>query len=281
MNYTRAAEERHMTQPAVSQQIRSLENELGARLFEYSHRKLELTEAGRKFRSACTTLRNDFARLADEMKMEEDGKRRINMGATLTIGEYVLPRIIGDFAKKKTDCQISLLIQDTAIILKALDKGSIDFAFVEGYFPKEQYDHITWRREQLVPVCAPGHPLLERPAIGIDELLEETLILREKGSGTRETLENFLACENISVKDFKHSLEIGGIEAIKKIVASGYGITFLYASAVADEEADGRLSWLPFARVFDNDFTFIWRKGSLYSEEYKDFFKEFTGEGHG
>lgn len=277
MNFTKAAKENHITQPAVSQQIHSLEEELGARLFNYKHKKLELTEAGTALRTACITFSNDFNKLMRNIGSDTAALPDIRLGATLTIGEYVLPDMITDFAEKHPDHKISLLIQDTAIILKALDEDRIDFAFIEGYFPKSEYDYIIWKRQELIPVCSPSHPLLSVSALTAEHLLDYPLILREKGSGTRETLENFLSCENISIKDFKHTLEIGGIEAIKKIVSACNGVTFLYEPAVAREIKENILFPIRLNHNFDNAFTFIWRKGSLYSNRYKAFFREFSG----
>lgn len=278
MNFTRAAEENHITQPAVSQQIRSLEVELGTKLFVYRHKKLELTDAGEELRSACTTFNNDVNKLIHDIGENAEKNLDVKLGATLTIGEYVLPDRIMYFADRHPEYRISLLIQDTAIILKALDDGKIDFAFIEGYFPRGEYDHITWSRQKIVPVCAPEHPLLRYGRLNLEQLLDYPLILREKGSGTRETLENFLACENISVSDFKCTLEIGGIEAIKKIVADGNGITFLYEPAVDREIKERLLVSPPLDRSFDNAFTFIWRKGSIYSDVYRNFYIEFSGQ---
>lgn len=277
MSFTKAANENHITQPAVSQQIHSLETELGVKLFHYRHKKLELTEAGNLLRSACVTLNNDFSKLIHDLKSSTGNELNISLGATLTIGEYVLPDKITEFMSLHPEYNISLLIQDTEIILEALDEGIIDFAFIEGYFPKNEYDYIIWKKHKLIPLCSPDHPLLDiHSQLTMDSLLTYPLILREKGSGTRETLENFLSCENISVRDFRSILEIGGIEAIKKIVSSGIGVTFLYGPAAEREIKEGLLVQLPLDQEFENAFTFIWRRGSLYSDRYREFFYEFS-----
>ena len=141
------------------------------------------------------------------------------------------------------------------------------------YFPKDQYDYITWSKEKLLPVCKSHHPLLSKLDITFYDLFALPLILREKGSGTRDTLEHFLACANISVQDFASVIEIGGVEAIKTLVSQGAGISFLYESAIKTELQNKTLTAIPLRNHhFQNDFSFIWRKNSLYANEYEHFF---------
>lgn len=273
MNFTKAANKLHITQPAVSQQIHYLEEHFGAPLFHYEKRKLSLTPAGELVLLACTTLANDQKRLLDRINGLKQSTRKVTFGATLTIGEYVLPSKLAHFIQEHPEHPINMLVKDTNSLLKDLDDGVIEFAFIEGYFPKDQYDYITWSKEKLLPVCKSHHPLLSKLDITFYDLFALPLILREKGSGTRDTLEHFLACANISVQDFASVIEIGGVEAIKTLVSQGAGISFLYESAIKTELQNKTLTAIPLRNHhFQNDFSFIWRKNSLYANEYKHFF---------
>lgn len=274
MNFTKAASKLHITQPAVSQQIHYLEEYFGATLFHYEKRKLTLTPAGEMVLLACTTFANDQQRLLERVNELKKAGRKVTFGATLTIGEYVLPPKLAHFLEKYPKHPINMLVKDTDSLLKDLDEGKIEFAFIEGYFPKDQYDYITWSKEKLLPVCKAHHPVLSQLEITFYDLFPLPLILREKGSGTRDTLEHFLACANISVHDFASVIEIGGVEAIKTLVSQGAGISFLYESAIQTELSNKTLTTIPLREhLFYNDFSFIWRKDSLYANEYKHFFK--------
>ena len=274
MNFTKAAHHLHITQPSVSQHIRYLEDYFGTELFYYHKRKLMLTDAGKEILAACITFTNDQKKLMNHIKQLSHHTKKVVFGATLTIGEYILPAYLADYTKKNKDLSFTFCIQDTSKLLKKLDKGDIDFAFIEGYFPKDRYDYISFSKERLLPICSSSHPILEKQDVKLKDLFALPLILREKGSGTRDTLEHFLACENSSIKDFKSTIEVGGMEAIKTLVSLETGITFLYESAISHELHDKKLAIIPLQQHFDNEFSFIWRKDSIYSDEYTSFFHE-------
>ena len=281
MNFTKAADALHITQPAVSQQIHYLEEHYQTKLFIHQNRKLILTPAGKALLSACLTMANDEKKLSEKILLLGKQNKPIVFGATLTIGEYLLPYYIADYVKTYGDSSLTFFIQDTKTLLKKLDQGDIDFAFVEGYFPKDDYDYITWKKEKLIPVCSYQHTLLKKDKLTLSDLLSVPLILREKGSGTRDTLEHFLACENISVADFHTTIEVGGVEAIKTLVRLGTGITFLYESAFTHEYHDHQLAMIPLQQNFFNEFSFIWRKNSIYSNDYKTIFARLINQKNG
>lgn len=274
MNFTKAASYLHITQPAVSQQIKYLEEYFGTQLFFYNKRKLMLTEAGKEILAACITFTNDQKKLMEHVHSLSENTKKIVFGATLTIGEYILPGYLADYAKRNLHTSFTFCIQDTSKLLHKLDEGKIDFAFIEGYFPKDHYDYISFSKEHLLPICSSSHSILEKENITLKDLFQFPLILREKGSGTRDTLEHFLACENTSINDFQSTIEVGGVEAIKTLVSLETGISFLYESAIIHELHDKKLSIIPMNYHFDNEFSFIWRKDSIYSEEYIAFFHD-------
>lgn len=278
MNFTRAAEDLHITQPAVSQHIHWLEQEYGAKLFLYGGRKLQLTEAGRLLLAAATTIRHDNIHLREQIGRLGDAGGTLNFGATLTIGSYILPPRLARYLQRHPGETVRMTVANTRELLKKLDSGEIDFAVVEGFFEKSEYDSLPFSRERFVAVCGADYPLAERNSVKprpIEDLLGERLILREPGSGTREVFEKFLETCNLSLRDFSDVIEIGGIEGIRTMAQMGCGVTFLYEAAVRQELAAGTLREVALDGFpLLHDFTFLWRRGSIFDGYYRELFEQ-------
>lgn len=241
MNFTRAAEELHITQPGVSRHIHQLEEAYGVRLFAYEGKKAVLTEAGRLLLEAAQTVKHDDAFLREQLARLGDGHRRLRFGATLTVGAYVMPaacRGLSQAASRREGADGGGQHQGAAG--SAWTAGKLDFAVVEGFFDKTSYDHLRYASEPFVAVCAPGYPLPPE-AKRLADLLGERLITREPGSGTRTILEKHLELQNLTLGDFRQVMEISSLEALKSLAMEGCGVTFLYQAAVRCELADGRL----------------------------------------
>lgn len=274
MNFTRAAKELHITQPAVSQHIRFIEQEYGITLFCFQGKKMFLTEEGKLFLNVAATLKHDERALHRIFEERKTGQRKLLFGVTLTIGEYVIGKYLASYIRKYPETEVKLYIENTEELLKKLDEGEIDFAIVEGYFEKQKYDFQVFRKEKYIGVCAPGK-ISRAECGGFPELFQETLITREKGSGTREVLERALQEEGYHMGDFRHVVEIGNMNAIKAMTVEGGGVSFLYEAAVRRELEEGALVQLSvpgFPKY--HDFTFIWRKNSVFSHIYTELFGE-------
>lgn len=272
LNYTKAAEALNITQPAVSQHIHYLEEHYEVKLFCYEGKKLRLTEAGSVLRNAATTMKHDEMILCEQLKM--GGRLKLFFGATLTIGDFVLPTKLARFLINNPETEALMLVDNTETLLKRIDTGELDFAVVEGYFRKAEYDYKIYSREHYIAVCSTSFVFQQEPKT-VSDLFGERIILRELGSGTREIFERYMKERNCSVMDFQHIIEIGSISAIKLLVASGCGITFLYEAAVEKELKSGTLRRIPLSD-FDvyNSFTLVWRKNSIYDERYLKIFDE-------
>ena len=276
MNYTHAAQALHITQPAVSLHVRFLEAHYGVKLFDYAGKKLSLTPAGRLLRDAATTLRHDDLILKEHL--QNAGRHRLVFGATLTIGDFDLPRRLVRLIRAQPDTEVRMLVDNTQTLLGQINTGALDFAVIEGYYRKSEYEHREVSRQRYVSVCAANHVFAREPCT-VQDLLGERVILREPGSGTREIFERYLEERNGSIHDFAHVMEIGSISAIKQLVAADCGITFLYESAVAQELAEGSLCLIPLQdfEVY-NHFAMVWRKGSLFDDRYLAIFDELLGD---
>ena len=275
MNFTRASEKLNITQPAVSQHIRFLEKHYNTRLFRYEGKKLRLTGAGEILRNASLTMMHDELSMQNEMVRAEE-EREIRFGATRTVGDALMGRILENYLEKYPDAKIHMEVENTKELLGRLDGGEIDFALVEGFFKKSEYDFQKYSDENYIAVCSPDYAFRQEPDC-IENLFQERLLLREAGSGTREVLERYLDAKNLSVSDFERVTEAGSLQTIKELTKAGCGITFLYEAAVRRELEDGSLRQIPL-RDFPvvHEFAFIWRRGSIYAEWYRELFRRFS-----
>lgn len=272
MSFTRAAAALHITQPAVSQHIRALEAQYGVRFFSFEGKKLTLTDAGRLFLRTATTMRHDAQHLRDALGSLSGGGRRLVFGATLTIGEYVMPAPLARLLAAEPNVSLRMVVANTAELLRGLDRGDIDFAIVEGFFEKSEYDSLSYLTERYVAVCAPGYRF-RQPVHTLEDLLGERLLTREPGSGTREILERRLREHNLTVRDFRAVTEIGSLNAIKALVRMGQGVAFLYEPTVRAELESGALREIALSGFpVLHDFTFLWWKSSVFAQTYREIF---------
>ena len=274
LNYTRAAEELSITQPAVTQHIQYLQDYYGVKLFVYANRQLTLTREGEMLRDAAMTMFHNEEKLKRDFKDMRAGHRAIRFGATRTIGEYVLPAQLAQYMKRNPTVRVRMEVENTETLLGMVDDGRLDFAIVEGYFRKSEYDCILWSRESFICVCAPDYPL-PCPQPKLTDLMQERLIFRSSGSGSRAVLERTLEGKNHHLSDFEQLVEVSDLFAIKELVKAGCGITFLYRRAAERELADGTLIQVPI-QDFDvrHEFNFLWRKDSVFEEDFRMFCRE-------
>lgn len=269
MNFTKAANKLCITQPAVSQHIKYLEKEYNTKFFEYEGKKISLTKEGSIFYEAALTMSHDDKFLKEKINQRNKNIRSLKFGATLTIGEFILPNKLHNYLKVNDISDVTMIVENTSTLLHKLKHGEIDFALIEGYFVKNEYDYIIYSKENYICVSGPEYKF-KKSAKKLEDLLSETLITREKGSGTRDILERNLERHNLTINDFNKKYQIGNINAIKSLVKNNMGITFLYEVAVEEELKKGLLKKIEIDDLQKNhNFYFIWRKGSIFSNLYK------------
>lgn len=216
-------------------------------------------------------MHHDDLRLREAIH-QENTRRRLRFGATLTIGEYIMPDPLLRLLEREPDIQLYMLAANTQELLKLLDQGELDFAIVEGYFDKQAYDSLVYCTQRYIPVCASEYPF-SHPVRQMEDLLEERLLVREPGSGTRNVLERALEARNLGVRNFRRVTELGSLNLIKSLVCAGAGISFFYQPVVRRELESGQLREIPLEDCsIYHDFTFLWRRGSLFAADYREIF---------
>ncbi len=236
-----AAEQIALSQSATSAALNELESLLGGQLFNRVGRRLVLNEHGRSM------LPQARAALAAAQGIETEfgsaGRSpapHLLIAASTTIGNYVLPRVIAGYRRRERAAHIEVHIGNTQKVARAVAEFEVDLGFIEGPTSERQLEVVPWMQDELVIVCAPGHRLARRrpKRVGIEALREETWLLREAGSGTREVVERALQPH---LHRIRTETELGSAEAIKQAVAEGLGIACLSKFAVADQLELGRL----------------------------------------
>lgn len=269
MSFTKAADELSITQPAVSQHIKYLEDMYNTRLFSFNGKKMSITNEGKVLLNAATTMLHDSIHLRETLSAIKGEKKKLSFGATLTVGEYIVPYHMDKIIEKFGAEDINIKIANTNELLEDINSGSVDFALVEGYFEKSEYDYLTYSSEPYIAVAG-----VKLPEQSIEELLNYRIIVREEGSGTRAIFENVLSAHNLKVDDFAGKLEINNIGAIKSLVAKGTGISFIYKRAVEKELKDNSIFEIKIKDFSVNyNFTFVWRKNSIYADYYREVFE--------
>lgn len=238
LSFTKAAKALHMTQPAVTFQIRRLEEHFNARLFERAHNRIALTEAGRVVRLYADGIMAKYAEMNEAVRaLTGDAQGPLAIGASTTIGEYFIPRMLGAYQAKFAGVAVRLRIANTVGIIRMLESGDIDVGMVEGPVNNKNLNVKTVWDDELVAVCAPRHALAARAQVGVADLLEYPFISREEGSGTREVMENYLAGQGVDVDDLNITMEFGSPESIKSAVAAGLGVSILSVATMEKELA--------------------------------------------
>ncbi|MEW8956849.1 LysR substrate-binding domain-containing protein [Clostridium sp.] len=278
-SYTKAAEELCITQPAVTQHIKSLERQYGCKLFDYSNRELKPTEEGEVFYKHTEYLKANERLMEKKLKEVKKKSKTLKFAATLTIGEFTIAPILHKFIKVFSDYNVTMYVDNTQEVLAKIKSGDISFALVEGLFNKDEYESRLYKTVRLILTAPCNHPLVNREEVTIKDLKNETIIVREKGSGTREVLERGLFNKNYTLNGFKNIIEIGNVNVIKELVKKGTGISFMYEDAAREEIENGELSEIKISEFsIEREFNFIYLKNNLYGEEIDKFFSFFNME---
>ena len=276
MNFTAAARQLNITQPAVSQHIHFLEEQYHTSLFIYQNKQLFLTRSGEILRRHLLTMKNDEKAVMEELKNNITGIETLSIGVTMTIGEYAIVDKLAGFLIQHPEINIHLHYGNTLQLLKLLNSGQISMAIVEGNYPKEYYSHKKYSTEDYIAVCAASHHFMTDHPYTMNDLVHERLLVREEGSGTRNILEQSLMTHGLHISDFIHYIEIENMHTIIGLLKRDCGISFLYKIAVEKELHSGILKEISLDDFkMQHDFDIILEKHSVYSDKYLSICEEF------
>lgn len=267
-NVSRAAEALALSQSAASAALAELENQFDQRLFDRHGKRLRLNEQGSLLLPHAVELL-DRAEEVDALLRGVRGLGNLRVGATLTIGNYLLPLIVSNFLQQHPDSRVKLQVRNTATIASMLRHYEIDLGLVEGQVVDAELEVEDWIGDELVVFCAPSHPLAGRGTVDFADIAAQPWILRERGSGTRDTFERALGPWAASVVP---RLELEHTEAVKRAVESGLGLGCLSRLALRDAFRRGSLVAVDTPTLdLRRRFSFVWHRGKYHSAVIRRF----------
>jgi DNA-binding transcriptional LysR family regulator len=242
-SFSQAAERLGVTQPAVSLQIRSLEERLGQRLLDRSGRRVEPTEAGLRLYRGAQRLLALEQQLVEDVVGENEGELRgeLAIGAATGPGATVVPVLLCEFQQQNPEVRVGLTISDTQHVVEAVATRELELGVVGATPRHRSVAYEPFFRDEVVLVCPPAHLFAGR-TIGIEDLKSEQLIVMQEGAGVRQVLEEELRKRGKRLRDLDVRLELGLQESVKSAVEAGFGVTFISRSAVESELAVGTLA---------------------------------------
>lgn len=270
LNMTKVAKKLYISQPSISQAIHEIEDEFGVKLFDRIGKKLFLTEEGIVYLSYARRILNLYEEgLKTINDMSKNQKGKIKIGASTTIGIYILPDIIKGFLQKHEGIEISLSINNSEEIEKMILENELDFAYIEG---RSTYNEIIkeeiWE-DELIFISSSQHKWNKKEDLEKEDISHEKLIMREVGSGTREVVEGFLENNNI---DYSIFMELGNTEAIKKSVEANLGVSCLSKRSVIEKIESGNLSGFRIkGKKIKRMLSLIYHKDKFLSNNIKSF----------
>lgn len=267
-NVSRAAEAMNLSQSATSAALAELEHQFSQQLFDRHGKRLRLNEQGRLLLPKAVEFL-DRAQEIEALLRGERGLGSLRIGATLTIGNYLLPLIVAGFLQRHPESRVQLQVHNTASVVGMVSRYEIDLGLVEGVVNDPEIEVGEWVGDELSVFCAPDHPLARRGAATLAELADEPWILRERGSGTRQTLEQALRRHP---GNFTPRLELEHTEAVKRAVESGLGIGCISRLALRDAFRRGSLVRVATPELdLRRTFQFVWHRGKYHTAAIRTF----------
>lgn len=261
LSFTKAAELLHMTQPAVTFQVRQLEEYFNTRLFDRTHNKISLTSAGERvyaYAEKIFQLYDEMENSVRELTGEISGV--LILGASTTIAEYMLPALLGDFKEKYPDVNIRLKVSNTDGIVSMVENNEIDLGVVEAPVSNKNLAVEGCRTDRLVAITPPGHELAGQGQIPVRSIIEYPFILREEGSGTREVIMDYLKESGVDEAHLNIIMELGSLEALKGAVEAGIGVSIVSRATLMKEIKLGSVEVLELDPPLERPFSFVHQK---------------------
>lgn len=263
-SFTQTAKQLFITQPAVSQQMRSLETELQIPIILREHNKIRLTKAGLELTKFAKQTELESQKIITVLQNDTE---HLKMGCTLSLSSTILPKFIQQLTTRSN--VVTTKINNTQHILQNIRDGKVDFGLIEGNFNKEEFDSFFVQKENFI--CVANNQIT---ATSIEDLFNQTLLLREPGSGSRNIFENWLAVQNYRSTDFQSIIEIASPSAIVEFLKHNRGVSFMYESLVSKELKSDQLKKLDLKGFHvEHPINLVFLKNSYFKDTYREIIK--------
>ena len=276
LSFTKAAEALFMTQPAVTFQIKQLEEHCNTRLFDRGHGRISLTPAGEVVHEYAERILSLSAELDTRLKeMTGEVAGVLLIGASTTIAEYLLPRVLGEFSSRYPKVLPRLFVANSEIIEHRVAEHTLDIGFIESPSHQASVASDECCEDELQVVCAPGHPLAGLKSVGARQLAQHPFVSREPGSGTREVTDHYFEKQGVPPDSLNVVMELGSPEALKGLVATGMGFAIMSRATVARAARLGEVVAIPLAPRLIRALSVVYPK-ERFRSRLADTFIEFA-----
>lgn len=261
MSFTKAAETLHMTQPAVTFQVKQLEDFFNTRLFDRTHNKITLTEAGKVVYDYADQILEHYEKMNSQVReLTGEVTGTLVVGASTTIAEYMLPSLLGAFKKEFQDVNIRLQVGNTDAIVSMVENNMIDLGLVEAPVQNKNLEVDVCRIDEMQLICPPDHPLAKRDKVTVEDFRKYPYISREEGSGSRSVIDAYIREQGFSYSDLSVVMELGSPEAVKMAVESEVGLAVVSRTTLSKELRLGTLKTIPLDPPILRPFSHVRQK---------------------
>ncbi|MDN3693945.1 LysR substrate-binding domain-containing protein [Chryseobacterium tructae] len=262
LSFTKASEELHISQPAVTKHIKEIEVQLSTKLFDRKGTSIQLTQSGKILYEYAEKIRNIYRDLEFEIsQINQQHKGKLIIGASTTVAQYILPEILAKFNAYYKDIKIELLTGNTEAISTLLKEEKIDLGIIEGESQSSYFDYKAFKPDEIVLAAKSDHPLAHK-MLNVKDLYQLNLIFREQGSGTLEYIQNRLREKGVNIHELNTVIQLGSSESIKNYLLHSDCMAFLSISTILNELKNNILTVIDIKNFnIERDFHFILPKG--------------------
>lgn len=261
MSFTKAAETLHMTQPAVTFQVKQLEDFFNTRLFDRTHNKITLTDAGKVVYDYADQILELYEKMNSQVReLTGEVTGTLVVGASTTIAEYMLPSLLGAFKKEFEEVNIRLQVGNTDAIVSMVENNMIDLGLVEAPVQNKNLEVDVCRIDEMQLICSPDHPLAKRDKVSVEDFRKYPYISREEGSGSRSVIDTYIREQGFSYSDLSVVMELGSPEAVKMAVESEVGLAVVSRTTLSKELRLGTLKAIPLDPPILRPFSHVRQK---------------------
>lgn len=273
LNMTKVAKSMYISQPSISQAIAELESDLDVKLFDRIGKRLYLTHEGEVYFEYSRRILNLYEEANSTIRSSKEGQKgKIVIGASTTIGIYILPELIKEFNELHKNIEISLIIENTQLIEELIMENKVDIALVEGHMKSDELEILGVGNDELIFIANPSNPIFSKKKITLKDLEDEKFIMREAGSGTREIVENYLINRDCNYDIY---MELGNTEAIVRIVETGLGIACVSCKAIEERLKEGLIREIKIEDVnVSRELYLVYHKDKFISKNLEIFIDE-------